>query len=134
MGQGINYCGVNAHFQNERAEKAIRNLHTMAQKMILHAKGRWPEEIHLSLWPYALRMAVYVHNNVPNSADASSRLKALAHIAVSPKSTHYQKFGCTAFTLTTKPSKVNPRSEKVVQYSEFIWGYLLTMQDPSHLS
>ena len=39
MGQGITYCGVNAHFQNGRAEKAIRDLQTMARKMILHAKG-----------------------------------------------------------------------------------------------
>ena len=92
MGQGITYCGVNAHFQNGCAEKAIRDLQTMARKMILHAKGRWPEAIHLSLWPYALRMTVHVHNNVPNAADASSRLEAFARIAVSPKSSHYNTF------------------------------------------
>ena len=39
MGQGIKYCGVNAHFQNGRAEKAIRYLQTMARKIILHAEG-----------------------------------------------------------------------------------------------
>ena len=38
MGQGITYCGVNMHLQNIRAEKAIRDLQTMAQKIILHAK------------------------------------------------------------------------------------------------
>ena len=102
MGQGIKYCGVNAHFQNGRAEKAIRDLQTMARKTILHAKGRWPEAIHLSLWPYALRMAVHVHNNVPNAADASSRLEAFAQIAVSPKSSHYHTFGCPAYMITTE--------------------------------
>ena len=102
MGQGITYCGVNAHFQNGRAEKTIRDLQTMARKMILHAKGQWPESIHLSLWPYALRMVVRVHNNVPNSADASSRLEAFARIAVFPKSSHYHTFGCPAYMLTTE--------------------------------
>ena len=71
MGQGITYCGVNARIQNGRAEKAIRDLQTMARKMLLHAKGQWPEEIHLSMWPYALQMAIRVHNNVPNAANAS---------------------------------------------------------------
>ena len=98
----MTYCGVNAHFQNGRAEKAIRDLQTMARKMILHAKGRWPEAIHLSLWPYALRMAVHVHNNVPNAADASSRLEAFMRIAVSPKSLHYHTFGCPAYMLSTE--------------------------------
>ena len=102
MGQGITYCGVNAHFQNGRAEKAIRDLQTMARKMLLHAKGRWPEAIHLSLWPYAMRMAVHVHNNVPHNEDASSRLESFARIAVSPKSSHYHTFGCPVFALTTE--------------------------------
>ena len=76
MGQGITYCGVNTHLQNGCADKAIRDLHTMARKMIINAKGQWPEAIHLSLWPYALLLAVHVHNNAPNSVDASSRLEA----------------------------------------------------------
>ena len=105
MGQIITYCGVNAYLHNERAEKAIRDLHTIAQKIILHAKGRWPEAIYLSLWPYALRMAVHVHTNVPNAADASSRLEAFARIAVSPKFSQYQTFGCTAYMLTTESEK-----------------------------
>ena len=39
MGQGITYCGVNAHFQNGSGEKDTRDLQTMAQKMIIHEKG-----------------------------------------------------------------------------------------------
>ena len=102
MGQGITYCGVNAHFQNGRTEKAIRDLQTMAWKMILHAKGQCPKEIHLYLWPYALQMAVHMHNNFPNAADASSCLEAFARIAVSPKSSHYHTFGFPACMLTTE--------------------------------
>ena len=47
-------------------------------------------------------MAVNVHNNVPNAADASSRLEAFARITVSIKSSHYHTFGCPAYMLTTE--------------------------------
>ena len=40
MGQVITYCGINVHFQNGRAKKAIRDLQTMAKKMLLRTKGR----------------------------------------------------------------------------------------------
>ena len=102
MGQGITYCGVNAHFQNRRAEKAIRDLHTIAQNMSLHAKVQWTKAIHMSLWPYALWMALHVQKNVPNDADYRSCLKAFEWIAVSPKSSHYHAFGCPAFALTAE--------------------------------
>ena len=102
MGKGITYYGVNAHFQNGHAEKAIRDLQTMAQKMILHAKGRWPEAINLSLWPYALQMDVQVHNNVSNSGDATSRLRAFTRIAVYNNISHYHTFVCPAYELTTE--------------------------------
>ena len=102
MGQTITYCGVNAHFQNGKAEKAIRDIQTAARTMLLHAKSRWPDAIHLSLWPYAMRMAVHIHNNVPNNEDGSSRLEAFARISVSPKADHYHTFGCPVYRLTTK--------------------------------
>ena len=52
QGQTITYCGAYAHFQNGIAEKAIRDLQEGARKMLLHAKGRRPDAISLSLWPY----------------------------------------------------------------------------------
>ena len=70
--------------------------------MLLHAKGRWPTAIHLALWPYAMRMAVHVHNNVPNNPDGSSRLEVFAQISGVPKASHYHTFGCPVFALTTE--------------------------------
>ena len=99
MGQGITYCGVNAHLQNGRAEKVVRYLQTMALKMILHANCQWPEAIHMSLWPYALQMAVPMHTDIPNAVDYRSRLEAFAWIYVSPKTRHYHTFGCPAYML-----------------------------------
>ena len=48
-GQRLTFCGVNAHFQNGQAEKAIRDLSESARKQLLHAQARWPSAIHLSL-------------------------------------------------------------------------------------
>ncbi len=52
--QQLTFCGVNAHFQNGIAERAIRDLSESAWKQLLHACARWPEAIHFALWPYAL--------------------------------------------------------------------------------
>ena len=105
MVQGITYYGENTHSQNRRAEKSIRDPQTMARKIIRHAKGRWPEAIHLSMWRYALQMSVHVHNNFPNDADASSFLEAFARISVSPKSIHYHTFGFPVYILTTESNQ-----------------------------
>ena len=36
-GQSISYCGVNAHWQNGRAEKRIRDLQDRVRVQLLHA-------------------------------------------------------------------------------------------------
>eukprot|EP01082_Thalassiosira_pseudonana_P008995 g7858.t1 g7858 contig26:424712-426022(+) len=92
--QHITHCGVNAHFQNGIAEKAIRDIQEQARKQFLHARSRWPEVIHLALWTYALRMAIHLHNTVPNLADGQSPLKVFASLAVGSKMRDNHTFGC----------------------------------------
>ena len=92
---------MNAHFRNGRAEKAIRDIQTAARKMLLHAKFRWPNVIHLPLWPYAMRMAVHIHNNVTNSTDGTSRLEAFTQIEVSTRAGQYYTFGRPLYRMTT---------------------------------
>ena len=60
--QQIIYCEMNAHFQNGIAGQAIKDVWEQAQKQLLYAWARWPEVIHLALWPYAVRYAVYIYN------------------------------------------------------------------------
>ena len=62
-GQMLSFCGVNAHWQNARAEKRIRDLQDQARVQLLHARHQWPEAITTALWPYAIRYANDVHNH-----------------------------------------------------------------------
>ncbi len=62
--QWLTFCGINSHFQNGIAEKAIHDLRESARKQLLHAWHQWPAALHLALWPYALRYAVYLHNSL----------------------------------------------------------------------
>ncbi len=48
-GQQLTFCGVNAHFQNGIAEKAIRDLRDSAWKQLLYVCQRWPAAIYLAL-------------------------------------------------------------------------------------
>ena len=61
--QMISTCGVNAHFQNGRAEKKIRDLQDLARTQLIHAKHRWPAAVEVALWPYALQHANDMHNS-----------------------------------------------------------------------
>jgi hypothetical protein len=72
--QRLTFCGVDAHFQNGIAERAIQDLSESARKQLLHARQRWPAAVHSALWPYALRNAALMHNNLPMLEDGTSRL------------------------------------------------------------
>ena len=97
--QHISYCGVNAHHQNGIAESAIKNIQNNARKSLLYAQEKWPAAIHTSLWPYAIRYAVYVHNTVPTNDGGESILDTFAGTRVGYKLTDYHTFGCPVFAL-----------------------------------
>jgi hypothetical protein len=54
QGQKLIFCGVNAHFQNGRAEQRSRDLQDGARTSLLHAIKKWPSTITMNLWPYAM--------------------------------------------------------------------------------
>jgi hypothetical protein len=80
--QQLTCCGVNAPFQNGIAEQDIQDLSERARKQLLHVCTRWPEVVHFALWPYALRNAAYLHNNLPVLEDGTSRLELFSSIQV----------------------------------------------------
>jgi hypothetical protein len=98
-GQRLTFCGVNAHFQNSIAEKAIRDLQESARKQLLHARQCWPATIHLALWPYALRSTAHLHNTLPVLEDGTSRLERFSSIRVGSKMKHHHAFSCPVFAL-----------------------------------
>ncbi len=57
--QQLTFCGVNAHFQNEKAERAIQDLSNSARKQLLHAHQRWLQTVSIALWPHALCYAAH---------------------------------------------------------------------------
>ena len=97
--QQLTFCGVNAHFQNGIAECSIRDLSESARKQLLHARARWPQAVHLALWPYALRNAALLHNTLPVLEDDTSRLELFSSIHVGSNMRHVHTFGCPVFAL-----------------------------------
>ena len=98
-GQTISFCRVSAHHQNGLAKKAIRDLQEQVRKSLLHAKARWPQAIHTSLWPYALCMACYVSNMIPISPGGTqSRLEKFTRVQVASSSKH-TNFWLSSFCL-----------------------------------
>jgi hypothetical protein len=69
--QVLTFCGVNAHFQNSIAERAIWDLLESTHKQLLHDHGCWPEAVHFALWPYALHNTMHLHNSLPVLEDGT---------------------------------------------------------------
>ena len=100
--QSILFCGVNAHFQNGRAEKRIRDLQDQGRTQLLHAKHRWPSMIDAALWPYALRTANHVHNNAAREGGQPSPLEMFSQSDIPPKLKYFHPFGCPVYVLDNR--------------------------------
>ena len=60
--QTIDFCGVNAHFQNGIAESNIGFLQQSTRSILLHAIRHWPEMISIEMWTLALLEATRLGN------------------------------------------------------------------------
>jgi hypothetical protein len=49
--QDISLCGVNAHHQNGKVEKRIRDVQELARTSLLHAMKKWPDAVNEFFWP-----------------------------------------------------------------------------------
>jgi hypothetical protein len=97
--QKFTFYGVNAHFQNGIAERAIRDLSESAQKQLLHACQRWPQAISTALWPYALQHAAYLSKVLPTLPDGQLRLELFSSLKVGSNMRFLHTFGCPVFAL-----------------------------------
>jgi hypothetical protein len=98
-GQSISYCGVNAHHQNGRAEKKIRDLQELARTMMLHAQHRWPNAINTHLWPFAIKMANDLSNRSPAIQSGISPIELFSQVEIAPKVKHSHTFGAPVYVL-----------------------------------
>ena len=114
-GQTISFCAVNAHHQNGKAEKRIRDLQEAARTMILHAKQRWPEAITANLWPFATRMANDMSNSAPtDDHETASPIERFTQLDIAPVVKHSHAFGSPACVLDSRAQqgKRIPKWEK----------------------
>ena len=104
------YCGVNAHFKNGVAERAIWSITEQERKVLLHAMARCPESADLALCPCAMRHAVHVYNTAP-VLDGISRLELFSGTQVGSRMRDHHTFGCPVFILDNAlaPGKTIPR-------------------------
>ena len=102
LGQTISFCGVNAHFQNGRAEKKIRDLRESSRTQLLHAINRWPGVCSIHLWGYSFRYANDVHNNLPIKADGSTPLNLFSGVKVYANPKDFHAFGCPVYALDNR--------------------------------
>ena len=82
--QTTSYCRVNAHFQNGKAGKRIRDLQEQTRKQLHHVKGILPSAVELALWTFSLRQETHLKNCLPDKLDASYKLKRFPKTSVSP--------------------------------------------------
>ena len=76
--QKVTFCGVGSHHQNGIAEKRIRDLTEYARTLLLHGNQIWPEAVKLALWPYTLKEAERVFNELRVGEDDLTPLERFA--------------------------------------------------------
>ena len=70
-----------------------------ARTMLLHATILWSEIITEDLWPFALKMAVDVHNATPGSSGLSPDEIFSGHKTTRCRLRDFHPFGCPVFVL-----------------------------------
>ena len=96
--QTISFCAANAHFQNGKAEKRIRDLQEQARTMLMHSMNKWPHASSIHLWPYALYHGNDIRNHLPLKSNKSP-FEIFTSSSVQPKLKNFHTFGCPVFTL-----------------------------------
>jgi hypothetical protein len=97
--QVITLCGVNAHHQNGKVEKRIRDLQGMTRTAILRASTRWPDAANTFLWPYAVRKAAIDLNTIKHKTSELSPLERFSNVKVSFHPRHHHTFGFPMYVL-----------------------------------
>ncbi len=73
------FSGVGAQHQNSKAEGAIQTIMYMACTFLVHSSLHWTDmgADDISLWPFAVKHAVWLYNHVPNQVSGLTPLKLI---------------------------------------------------------
>jgi len=99
LNQTFDYSGVGAKHQNGVAERMIGTITCRARTMLLHAMHHWPDAITEDLWPFALKLAVDIHNATPTISGLSPDEIFSGHKSTKNKFRDLHPFGCPVFVL-----------------------------------
>ena len=108
--QDQTFSGVAAQHQNANAERSIKTIMWMARAMLLHVSLRWSNDgvDNISLWPFAVRHAVWLHNRLPNQRTGITPLELLRKEKDDHRDLLRSKtFGCPVYVLD--PSLANDK-------------------------
>jgi hypothetical protein len=116
--QTISLAGVNNHSKNGIVEHSIRTMFDRARTMLLHAMEHWPEVVGLDLWPFALKLAVDIHNATPGPSALSPEEIFSRQKSCTDRLLDFHTFGCPVYVLDlhlqqgSKIPKWQPRSRQ----------------------
>jgi hypothetical protein len=105
--QTITLAGVNNHSQNGTAERNIRTISDRARTMLLYAIQHWPSVVGLDLWPFALKLAVDVHNATPGPSGLSPEEIFSRQKARPDRLLDFHTFGCPVYVLDPRLQQGN---------------------------
>jgi hypothetical protein len=114
--QKYSFSGVGTKHQNGVVERMIGTITRRAQSMLLHDTLLWPDIITEDLWPFALKMAVDMHNATPGISGLSPDEIFSGQKSTKSHFTDFHPFGCPVFVLEAslqnghKIPKWKPRS------------------------
>ena len=97
--QQMSFCGVGSHFQNGIAEKRIRDLTEYARTLLVHGNQIWPEAVKLALWPYALKEAERISNELRVGEDGLTPFQRFSRTKVLPNFKDEHPLFCPTYAL-----------------------------------
>jgi hypothetical protein len=103
--QSQSFSGVGAQHQNSKAERAIQTIMYMARTFMVHSSLHWTDmgADDISLWPFAVKHAVWLHNRVPNRESGLTPLELITKQKADHRDIlRSHVWGCPAYVLEPK--------------------------------
>jgi hypothetical protein len=103
--QSQSFSGVGAQHQNSKAERAIQTIMYMARTFLVHSSLHWTDigADDISLWPFAVKHAVWLYNRVPNQESGLTPLELITKQKADHRDIlRSHVWGCPAYVLEPK--------------------------------